>query len=205
MSNLSDMAGDADLTSGTSYSFVNDRFDKENSSVYINKGSFQVQAGYYFYGDFTIICWFNAKSVATMIDRILEFGDGTSFVALSLTNRLPIEINGRVQQDSSNMAIVSSIISLNQWYHVAFVVKDITASLFINGIQVASSTDKNFAYYKINIYNYIGRSHSNGFNAMNGTIDELKIYKGALTSSNIYNDFILTSIGMNFTSNFSLK
>ena len=52
-----DVISNAHLYNGMNDSLVTDRFDRPNSSLYLNYGSLQAPGGNYIYGDFTLTTW----------------------------------------------------------------------------------------------------------------------------------------------------
>ena len=120
MSNLSDVVGGSDLFGGSSYSFTCDRFGLVNSAIYFNKGYLNVTSGVYFSGDFTFTAWIYLKSY-------------TPFFSLN-----GFTFNGT----SQSLIDASSIINLNEWYFISFVLNGTNGYIYVNGNQVGSGTLK---------------------------------------------------------------
>jgi hypothetical protein len=79
-------------------------------------------------------------------------------------------------------------LSLNTWYHIAYVYDGANGYLYINGNLVASASQISPNNIKRNNC-LIGKSNFNYSNSLaNAIYDELKIYKVALTSDQIAND-----------------
>ena len=55
--NYNDVISNANLFNGKNNSLISDRFNRTNSSLYLNYGYLQVPNGYYIYGDFTLTIW----------------------------------------------------------------------------------------------------------------------------------------------------
>jgi len=189
MSNLSDVVGEANLFGGSSYSFTYDRFCSPNSAIYFNKGYLQVPNGVYFSGDFTVTAWIYLKSYQYW-SRIIDFGNGpeSDNVILAM-HEATSQISELTLIDSSYSQIKSlSIINLNEWYFISYVLSGTTGYIYVNGSQVATGTlnlPKNISRTR----NYIGKSNwDTDFNA-DAIYDEFKIYKGALSSSDIMNEY----------------
>jgi hypothetical protein len=187
MNNLSDVLGGANLFGGLSYSFVPDRFCSLNSAIYFNRGYLQVPAGVYFSGDFTVTAWIYLKSYQ-YYSRIIDFGiennDYNIVIAVSSNTSI---IYGKVYY-LTNIQKSPQIINLNQWYFISFVLSGTTGYIYVNGDQKATGTllvPNNITRKN----NYIGKS--NYFNQANADAiyDEIKIFKGALSSNDILNEY----------------
>ena len=82
-------------------------------------------------------------------------------------------------------------IQLNQWYHVAFVLRNTNGYIYVNGIQVGTGS----LFEPSNVTrmsNYIGKSNWGDPNA-NAIYDDLKIYNGAMSAAEILNDYTTSS------------
>ena len=84
----------------------------------------------------------------------------------------------------------SSPLPTGQWVHVAITLLGKTGTLYVNGNQVGSNTAIWLAPYQlsgtgITAQNYIGKSQYSGDPYLNGTVDDFRIYGGALTSSQV--------------------
>jgi hypothetical protein len=183
MDNLNDSVGGANLNSNQRYfSFVQDRFCCQNKAISIaeKNGKLDLPTGIYFSADFTISAWINLKS------RIKEthFGNfilsaGTelrkNYVIFYVRNSF---LGIRVESSSLES---SSVIQLNQWYHVAVTLQDTSASLYVNGVLVnAGPCTKPPNVTRIK--NCIGC-------AGGIVVDDLKIYQDALTANDLLNDY----------------
>ena len=192
MNNLSDLIGGANLFDGSNYSFTYDKFCSQNSAIYFNKGYLKVPAGVYFSGDFSITAWIYLKSYQ-MWSKIFYFGNGKTddSVIFEMYMKTP-QIDLTVYQLSlgTNLfALNSSIIELNQWYHVAAILKGTKGYIYVNGQLVINGTSK-IPRNITRTTNCVGKtcSEDNTRNA-NAIYDELKIYNSALTSDQVINDY----------------
>jgi hypothetical protein len=191
MSNLTDIVGGRDLFRGASYSFTYDRICSPNSAIYFNKGYLQVPSGVYFSSDFTVTAWIYLKSYQSY-SRIFDFGDGQrDNVLLAMIKTTP-QIRGYIFCGSLQTLIeTSSVIKLNEWYFVSFVLSGTTGFIYVNGNQVGSGT-LNVPNNITRTSNYIGKSNWLDQNA-DAIYDEFKIYEGALSSSDILNEYQISS------------
>jgi hypothetical protein len=193
MSNLSDVVGGANLYGGSNYSFIFDRFCSPNSAIYFNKGYLQIPAGVYFSGDFTVTAWIYLKSYQ-YFSRIFEFGNGINSdnVLLAMLGESS-QIYGNTIIGSSYMKIQTSlIINLNEWFFISFILTDTTGFIYVNGNQMINGT-LDLTNNIIRTSNYIGKSNwASSLNA-DAIYDELKIYQRALSSSDIMNEYQISS------------
>lgn len=197
MSNLSDVIGGQHLFNGSNYSFVNDRFEKENEAIFFNKGFLQAPAAHYFVADFTITAWINFQSNEKYWPRILDFGNGKPL------NNIVFALFGKemllsiASYDQTSCLIINSPknrILPFKWYHVAFVLKGTKGIIYINGYKVTNNNlhpSKN----ETTLYNYIGKSWFSGDDYADAIYDDLKIYKGALSAQLVNNEYLKTRPG----------
>ena len=202
MSNLTDIVGGRDLFEGASYSFVSDRFCSLNSAIYFNKGYLQVPAGVYFSGDFTVTAWIYLKSYQ-YYSRLFDFGNGEGsdnvILAMYATTS---QIRGLTFIGSSRSYIQTSIIiNLNEWYFISFVLSGTTGYIYVNGNQVVNGSL--FAPNNITrTSNYIGKSNWASDSNADAIYDEIKIFKGALSSNDIMNEYTTSSNNSNLKLDF---
>jgi len=205
MSNLNDIVGNANLFNGNNFGYTFDRFNNSNSSIYLNSGYLQVPSGVYFSGDFTITVWCNYKEYQSW-SRIIEFANGAptdnvifAFAQNGISLYAAVHkgtVYGNALVDGSKCynygcsTIVSHpSIKLNQWYHLAFVLKDTTGYLYLNGDILVKSNDMSKPNNVNRTRNYIGHNNWDGYNSTNAIFDDLKIYQGAMSSEQIANDY----------------
>jgi len=193
MSNYSDVISGANLFGGGNYSFVPDRFCTPNSAIYFNKGYLLVPEGIYFSGDFTVTAWINLKSYQSYYPRIFDFGNvkNNDNVGIAFFET-PSQIYGYTFFGSSYKIVKApSIINLNEWYFISFVLNGTTGYFYLNGNQEATGTlpiPNNI----MRTSNYIGKGNFGDPNA-DAIVDEIKIYQVALTSSQIMNEYMISS------------
>jgi hypothetical protein len=193
MSNLSDVVGGANLFGGVNYSFVPDRFGSPNSAIYFNSGYLQVPEGVYFSGDFTVTAWIYLKSYQSW-SRIFDFGNGSpnDNVGLAMVGTTS-QIRGFAFIGSSFSSIqTSSVINLNEWYFISFVLSGTTGFIYVNGTQVTNGTLQ-IPNNIIRTSNYIGKSNWASNSNADAIYDEFKIYVGALSSKEIRNEYEISS------------
>ena len=193
MSNLTDVVNGANLFGGSSYSFTCDRFGSENSAIYFNKGFLEVPSGVYFSGDFTFTAWIYLKSYQSL-SRIFHFSNGQASdeIYLSMIRTTSI-IEACIYKGSLPKFIdTSSIINLNKWYFISFVLSGTTGYIYVNGSQVGTGT-LNVPNNIIRTANYIGKSNNPSDSNADAVYDEFKIYQRALSSVEIMNEYKINS------------
>lgn len=120
-------------------------------------------------GDFTIECWLRLNSVASVRSYVAgNTGFGLSFIAMDGAS-LMHNITG-----SSTTSL--NTLSINTWYHVAFVRAGSNVDTYVNGIK-DDSLHISFAGTLLPAGIYIGGQAGNGWYG-NGYIDEVRITKG---------------------------
>ena len=135
--------------------------------------------------NFTIAAW--VEMATTNWARIFDFGTGTSdymFLTASAagTNlpRFAITTSGNgagaEQQINSSIAIPA-----NTWTHVAVTLSGNTATLYINGVVAGTNTNMTLqpASLGSTTQNFIGKSQFSGDPAMQGAVDDFRIYSRA--------------------------
>jgi hypothetical protein len=94
------------------------------------------------------------------------------------------QIYGKIFQDFQT----PPIINLNQWYFISFVLNGTTGYIYVNGKQVVIGPLQ-IPNNEIRTNNYIGKSNSVHDSNADAIYDEIKIFKGALSSNDILNEY----------------
>ncbi len=138
--------------------------------------------------DFTIAAWVNVSTLANW-DRIFDFGTGTSnYMFLTPdagdTNRIRFAItsgSGPEQQLDGPPLVPGS------WTHIAVTLTGTTATLYVNGVTVATDTSMTLDPSSLGItnQNYLGKSQFGADPALQGSIDDFRIYNTALSAQQI--------------------
>ena len=156
---------------------------------YMYKGYVRAPQGVYFNGDFSITAWIKIKSYSSLA-RIIEFGDGRSknnilFLMHDTTASLRAEI---YSDEGYSVIILSNLILLNNWYHVAFTFNNGIGSIYVNGV-----LDKTGRLSKPNNVIrkncFIGKTNWDDVSPTDAVYSDVKIYKGSLTGAEIMNQY----------------
>lgn len=154
------------------------------------------------YDNFSIGFWFKTNNNAAL-QRLIIKSDTNGYKGyrfdILATGKVYFEVEGTNPNYQSVQSINS--ITAGTWYHVVGVRKDDTAYLYLDGVlQGSDSTPSLGGIGSINDILYIGSWFgTSGY--FNGTIDEIQIYKRALSSAEINASFNASSY--NYTSNFT--
>lgn len=194
MSSLTDAVGGVNLFNGRNYEFRQNRFCTRNSAIYFNNGYLQVPPGVYFSGDFTLIAWIKLNSYVNY-QRILDFGNGKSpkdniyFGFDGTSGNLIVETS---ISDENKLLTVSSSLELNQWYHIAFVLRGNTTYVYLNG-SIVGSRDQHRPRNVTRNNNYIGKSWNSNDSYADATISDLKIFQEGMQPTDIKEDYTTSS------------
>ncbi len=168
-----------------------DRFDKENSSVFLHNGYLEAADGVYFGGDFTISVWIKPVTIITSYQRVIDFGCGAHCdnIIIALTSTINQAFVSIYQGSSFSDYIRSNIeITLNQWHHLAFTMKNQNAIFYINGSVAANQTTLNnvVARSVTRDENYLGKSNWAGdAQYVDCHFDDLMFFNRSLTQQEI--------------------
>jgi fibronectin type 3 domain-containing protein len=138
--------------------------------------------------DFTISTWVKPTSLDNWA-RVFDFGSGTA------TNMFFAPQNGengkprfaiKISNSAEQMIDGASALSAGVWTHVAVTLSGSTATLYINGVAVGTNNAMTFKPSGMGstTQNYLGKSqYADPY--FNGAIDDLRIYRRALSATEI--------------------
>lgn len=141
----------------------------------------------------TLSCWFKAGNIATS-QRLMDkthAANGNNFL-LDLYQSKPRFIVAGVNL-SSTTALAS-----NTWYFVSAVYDGVNMTLYVNGSQVATTANSTLCVN--NALPLIIGGDQTGNNLFNGLLDEVRIYKRALSASEILTLMNLPTLSLQPTS-----
>ena len=158
----------------------------DGSSDYIDTGEWFVPAS----ADFSFSCWAYSDDWSGDNDNIIWYGDATSgggkWTGIGLHGS---KIVFSVDDNSVKRTAESGTLSGSGWKHIAGV-RDVgsTIKLYVDGIEIASTTDDGNSITNSSVLNtYIGIGSNNGsvFESWDGNIAQVGIWQGALTQAQI--------------------
>ena len=139
--------------------------------------------------DFTISAWIKITTLANWA-RVFDFGSGTgSYMFLTPdaggTNALRFAIT--TNTNSNEQQLNGPAITPGVWTHVAVTLAGNVATLYVNGIAVATNTNMTIHPTALGAttQDYLGKSQFTGDPNFTGSIDDFRIYGQALSASQI--------------------
>ena len=135
--------------------------------------------------ELTFAAWVNVRNNSSW-QRIFDFGNGTDqYMFLTPNNgsimRFAIKNGGNEQSVECNTKLATL-----QWKHVAVTIGKDKTSIYVDGVEVASSTGITIKPSDIRpAMNYIGRSQFNADPYLTGYIDDVRIYNYALDAAEV--------------------
>lgn len=140
-------------------------------------------------GDFTIAMWVYWKSAATN-SRIFDFGS-SDIVYMCLSPRdnngvMRFSVAGSSYFGEQNITH-SAALPTGSWTHVAVTLQGQLGTLYVDGVSVASSSAIYLAPFQLGstTQNWLGRSQYSGTPYFNGKMQDVRIYSGALSASEV--------------------
>ena len=140
--------------------------------------------------DFSIEIWIKPISVSdtrTIFSR-KDAGNNATGYDLSIVNG-QVKFNWYNGYDSGSVTSDTYKINTDRWYHLAVTFKDSTYKLYVDGIELGSASGSAPALTADNVEALLGAmyqaSPSEPINYFNGWVEELKIWKKALSVENI--------------------
>lgn len=134
--------------------------------------------------EMTICSWVKLSSTKEW-QRIFDFGSGTDrYMFLAPIARGEMRF---VMKNGGDEEILSATkLNANTWYHVAVCISTDAVVLYVDGKEVARSTDMKIRPSDIRpAINYIGCSQFSADPLLNGYVDDFRIYNYALTSEEV--------------------
>jgi len=159
-----------------------------------------VPAGIYFGSDFTVTVWVKLYSVQNYV-RILDFGKGTRFDNIIISAGMDglSTVGFWIFNESKHSLLKSlSTLKLNTWVHIAVVLKDTLASIYLNGI-LDSSGQLFKPRNELRMSNFIGKSNWAHDPNADASFDEIKIFNRALFIEEIIEEAKSNNISFNST------
>ncbi|MFE6074995.1 LamG-like jellyroll fold domain-containing protein [Paenibacillus sp. NPDC057886] len=149
--------------------------------------------------DFTFSAWVNAAGgpgvsssggpdISAASARIFDFGSPAGkFMALSIEDGGTLRLTAPGPQGTGAVSVSGSGVTSGQWHHAAVTVSGSTAVLYLDGDELARTSDVNPGSIRslLNGANkYIGKSGTNE-HYFAGSLDEIKLYSRTLLADEI--------------------
>ena len=139
------------------------------------------------YNDITVAAWVKVTTLQQW-SRIFDFGSGIGIYMFLTpqadTGKLRFAIT--TNSNGAEEHVDGPALTANAWTHLAVTLSGDTATLYVNGVAVASNDT--FTLHPTNMgpttQNYIGKSQWND-PALQGSIDDFRIYSRALTAEQL--------------------
>ena len=196
MSNMCDAVGGARLFNGFNYGFTEDRFGKPNSAISFSDGYISVTSGVYFSGDFTITAWIKLRSYRSF-SQLIDFANGVDngnfmFGMGKIGPDMRLVVCGGDCQELLTNEYSKTLLPLNEWFHVAAVLRDKKSFILINST-LAATGELRQPNNTLRTSNFIGRSNRKADLPSDAIFDEIKIYKSPLTPEEVRLDMSIGS------------
>lgn len=140
--------------------FGPNRFNKPSASLFLNNSYCTLPDGVYFSGDFTAMAWIKVASGANKGTRLIEVGNGpnTDNVLVVYDRKPGVSVFNRGSSLFTGGVVSPNTIPVGEWFHLAVVLKNTTAEIYVNGSLTKSGASKTPANV-VRKKTYIGRSN----------------------------------------------
>jgi hypothetical protein len=139
--------------------------------------------------DFTISLWVYWATQTTNA-RVFDFGSSDiaymGLIPKDSSGAMRFMISGTTWYGDQSV-VSSSALPTSRWVHVAVTLSGTTGTLYVDGAAVATNNAITFAPFQMGntSQNWLGRSQYSADPHFNGRMQDLRIYDGALTASEI--------------------
>ncbi len=147
---------------------------------------------------FTFAGWINWNGGANW-QRIFDFGNDTTHYLFLTPSSGSGTLRFAINNGSGEQTVETSALASGSWQHVAVTLSGNTATLYVNGVQVASSSGFSITPAAFNpIKNCLGKSQFSADPLFNGMMDAVTIKDYAMTAGQIA--LLQTNVPPQFTS-----
>jgi hypothetical protein len=134
--------------------------------------------------EMTISVWVNMRA-STAWQRIFDFGNGTDQY-MYLTPNSGTDMRFVMRNKGEEEILSAPKLSISRWLHVTLSISDEAVVLYVDGEEVARSTEMTIRPSDIKpVMNYIGRSQFKKDPMIKAYMDDLRIYNYALDQTEI--------------------
>jgi len=203
--NLNDEVGQATLTSVSQpqrWIYTSDRYCNPSSAVYFAQDYLQAPSGTYFDGgDYSFNTWIWTNSLRSW-QRIFDFGNNQENrkenVILAFFGKT-YKINAMQAEGWEGLTTGDNLFELKKWTMITFVLSGTTGSIYINGELKKTAVVPSLPLNVIRNFNYFGRSKFSWDGYLDAILDDMELYRGALSASDIQNKYQTESQGIRHT------
>jgi hypothetical protein len=140
-------------------------------------------------GDFTFAAWVKLRDAKPFI-RIFDFGDGPGrymYLTPSNDKGMPAFVTTTVYGYNTQTVVGDKPVPIGPWTHVAITLSGKVGTLYVNGNAVGTNAGMDFPPFQFGqtSRNYLGRSQFEHDPYLNGWLDDVRIYRGALSAKAI--------------------
>lgn len=198
---LTDIITEVDLYDGENANFTNDRFGRPYSAISLNDGFYRIPSGpnkkfhtneftfEFSLNKITIMAW--VKILSVKYEQVLitfsssQDSDNRMIYGLSSgsSNKPFLTIYQGGAADSVSLS--NTALSINQWNHVAYVLNNTNALIYINGNQTGYTANSKTPWGVNRDFNFIGRGFYDFGQKAFADIDEIKLFADALSNEEI--------------------
>jgi len=161
------------------------KFDGVNDYVYVrDSDTLDVT------NNFTIEHWFRPNSSINQWDTVTKSVGGGNYESFRINPANQSQLCFQWSNTSQrNFTCFTVNFVTGAWHHIAVTFVNGNVSLYFNGTYVDSQTVPFTSIYASTGYLFIG-TRNGGYNWVNGTIDEVRIYNRALSADEIWNHYV---------------
>lgn len=181
----------ADMTQGSSISFVSDRFGNSNSSLALNDGWTQIPSDVYFdTPEFTISAWVYPIKIGKYA-RLIDFGNAYQIDNIILRldsgsdNKPKFFIFPGFRSPSDSVSFKKSL-ALNLWHHLSVTFDGNRLRSYLDG---TLEDDTKYTYTMpqslVRANNYFGKSIKAGVTFLQLYLDDVRFYSKSLNQNEI--------------------
>jgi Concanavalin A-like lectin/glucanases superfamily/Secretion system C-terminal sorting domain/HYR domain len=193
--NANDTSPNANNAIVNGATLTSDRFENINSAYsfdgndyieVLNNSALQLGTG-----DYSVSYWFKSNHGNVNQGMIMKMDGGNNYAGIT-----QYYMGGAIQARSENANAVNSNISNlnnNQWHHIAYTRSGSVQKLYIDGLLDKTVSGGNIANISNSKPLHFGKWNESEGQYFNGALDDIKIYSGALSESEIAAEFNATS------------
>jgi hypothetical protein len=159
------------------------------SNSFVDAGSFDVGGN-----AFTLSAWFKASTIPQTDPRIISKATGIyeqdHYWMLSLTESSGARLRFRLKAGGTTRTLIGNgaTVAAGQWVHAVATYDGARMRLYQNGVEIGSLAASGTLTGNAGVPVRIG-SNVNNFGVFNGVIDEVRVYKRALSPSDVHTLF----------------